>query len=464
MIGCKADGDLRYIDMNKPRAVDLVAVDPQLNRIALANVTANVIAQEYVSVLTKQESGKFAYESVLKESTAKSEKISVSANGFRYTLPTDQPGSYVFELRDDQDRRLTKLQFCVVGRGTVTRPLEKNAELQVKLDRAHYDSGDEIAVSITAPYAGNGLITIERDRVYAQRWFQASSASSVQHIRVPENFEGSGYISVAFVRALDSKEIFVSPLSYGVVPFTANKEKRRLKVDINAVATAKPGEPLHISYKTDRPSKIVIFAVDEGILQVTDYKTPDPLEFYFRKCMLRVDTAQIVDLIIPEFSLLRSVSAYGGGGDIQKLNPFKRITDKPVVFWSGIIDADNTQREIVYDVPDYFDGTLKIMAVAIANDTLGSTEREALICGPFVITPSVPVLAAPGARKQTSNCRSRVARRKHCASLKGANRPRSSNSGQMTNSAPAKSHSSRDVTVRKQNDAPRSASGQPGLT
>src|SRR5207253_5698287 len=75
--------------------------------------------------------------------------------------------------------------------------------------------------------------------------------------------------------------------------------------------------------------------------------------------------------------------------------------DKPLVFWSGIIDADNIEREIVYDVPDYFDGTLKIMAVAIANDTVGSTERESLIRGPFVITPSVPVLAAPGDEFET---------------------------------------------------------------
>src|SRR5438132_24530 len=396
VIGCKPDGDLRYIEMNKPRAVDLVAVDSQLNRIAIANVTVNVIAQEQVSVLTKQENGNFAYESVLKERVTKSEKISVSANGLRYALSTDEPGNYVFELRDDQDRRLTKLQFCVVGRGAVSRSPEKNAELQVKLDRAQYNSGDEIAISITAPYAGSGLITIERDRVYAQQWFRADSASSVQHIRIPENFEGSGYVNVAFVRAIDSKEIFVSPLSYGVVPFTSNKEKRRLKVELNASAIAKPGEPLHINYKTDRPSKIVIFAVDEGILQVTDYKTPDPLGFYFRKCMLRVDTAQIVDLIIPEFSLLRSVSAFGGGGDIQRLNPFKRVTEKPVVFWSGIVDADGTKREVVYEVPDYFDGTLKIMAVAIADDAVGSSEREALIRGPFVITPSVPVLAAPG--------------------------------------------------------------------
>src|SRR4029077_356909 len=133
---------------------------------------------------TKQESGKFAYESVLKERTTKSEKISVVANGSRYTLPTNEPGNYIFELRDDQDRRLAKVQFTVVGHGAVSRSLEKNSELNVKLDRAEYNSGDEIAISITAPYAGSGLITIERDRVYAQQWFQATTASSVQHIRV----------------------------------------------------------------------------------------------------------------------------------------------------------------------------------------------------------------------------------------------------------------------------------------
>ena len=93
---------------------------------------------------------------------------------------------------------------------------------------------------------------------------------------------------------------------------------------------------------------------------------------------------------------MRSVSAFGGGGDIQRLNPFKRVTEKPVVFWSGIIDADATSREVVYNVPDFFDGTLRIMAVSVSTAETGSAERNALIRGPFVITPSVPVLAAPG--------------------------------------------------------------------
>lgn len=397
VIGYKPDGDLHYIDMKKPRAVDLIAVDPQLNKIAVENVTLNLVAQEYVSVLKKQENGNYAYESVLRERPLKSEKIAVSATGLHYALPTADPGDYVLELRDDKNRTVSKLRFSVVGQGEASRSLEKNAELQIKLDKKQYNPGEDIAVSIIAPYAGNGLITIEREKVYSYAWFQTTTASSVQHIRLPETFEGSGYINVSFIRAIDSKEIFVSPLSYGVVPFTANVEKRRLKIDLDSAAIVKPGDALHIGYKTDRPSRIVVFAVDQGILQVTDYKTPNPIAYFFRKCALGVETAQIVDLIIPEFSLLRSLSAFGGGeGEEKRLNPFKRVTEKPVVFWSGILDADPTRREVVYNVPDFFDGTLKIMAVAVSSDTIGSSDRTSLIRGPFVVTPSVPVLAVPG--------------------------------------------------------------------
>jgi uncharacterized protein YfaS (alpha-2-macroglobulin family) len=397
VVGYKSDGDLRYINAATPRAVDLLAVDPQLKKIPLEDVTLNVIAQEYVSVVTKKENGSYGYESVLKERVAKTEKIAIAADGLRYQLPTEEPGDYVVELRDSSDRRISRVRFSVVGRGIVKRALDKNSELQVKLARTQYNTGEEVEISITAPYAGSGLITIERDKVYAQVWFKTDAASSVQRIKVPDGFEGSGYINVALIRSLDSKEVFTSPLSYGVVPFMANIEKRRLKVELETPKIAKPGEPLHIKYKTDRPSKIAVFAVDQGILQVSDYKLPDPLGFFFRKCALGVETAQIVDLIMPEFSILRSASAFGGDGENAKqLNPFKRVTEKPVVFWSGIIDADPTQREVVYDVPDYFSGTLTVMAVAVADDATGAAEQSPIVRGPFVITPSVPVLAAPG--------------------------------------------------------------------
>ncbi len=394
VIGYKTDCALNYIPKNSPHTIDFIAIDSALMKIAADKLRFVLTEQTYVSILSKKDNGNYAFESVMKERLVRQDDVNISPEGFRYAINTAAPGNFILEVRDEEDRRVSKLCFAIVGHGDVSRSLDKNAELAVKLNRQQYNAGDEIELSIVAPFTGSGLITIEGDRVHAHQWFKSSTTSSVQHIRVPDGFDGTGYVNVSYIRGLDSKEIFMSPLSYAVVPFTVNKEKRRLQVDLHANKIAKPGEPLKISYKTDRPSKIAIFAVDRGILQVTDFTTPNPLDHFFRKTALAVETSQIVDLIIPEFSILRSAAAFGGDAD-KRLNPFRRVTDKPVVFWSGIIDADTTEREIVYDVPDYFDGTLAIMAVAIANDAVGSADQDAIIRGPFIITPTVPTVAAP---------------------------------------------------------------------
>ena len=98
-----------------------------------------------------------------------------------------------------------------------------------------------MAVSIRAPYAGAGLITIERDRVYRHQWFKTTTTSSVQRITLPEDFEGNGYVTVQFVRDPDSDELFISPLSYGVAPFGADLRARTLTVGLTAPKVVKPG-------------------------------------------------------------------------------------------------------------------------------------------------------------------------------------------------------------------------------
>ncbi len=394
VVGCRAEGDLGYIEMGSERGLEFIAVNPQLEKVSAESLTFSLTERMHVSILTEDRSGNFSYKSVLRERPAGTSEGMIGIDGFSYRLPTEKPGNYVLEVRDGAGVRLSEVSFSVVGRGGSSRALDRNAELEIKLDRASYNSGDEIEVAITAPYTGAGLITIESDRVYNHVWFHADTTSTVARIKVPSGLEGTGYVHVSFVRGLDSKEIFMSPLSSGVAPFVANRDRRTLQVALSADAVAKPGEPLRIGFKTDRPARIAVFAVDQGILQVTRFQTPDPLAYFFRKTALEVGTQQIVDLLLPEYSLLRA-SAFGGDSD-TKLNPFKRVTEKPVVFWSGIVEAGPEERTVVYDVPDYFAGTLTLMAVAAGPDGAGSATRDAIIRGPFVITPSVPTLAAPG--------------------------------------------------------------------
>ena len=121
-------------------------------------------------------------------------------------IPTDAPGSYYYSLRDAAGTELNRIPFEVYGEGSVSGRLARSAELAVTLARSDYAPGEEIELSIRAPYAGAGLITIERDRVYAARWFRAAGNSSVERIRVPQSLEGNGYVVVSFLRALDAHQ------------------------------------------------------------------------------------------------------------------------------------------------------------------------------------------------------------------------------------------------------------------
>src|SRR5205823_6202938 len=279
------------------------------------------------------------------------------------------------------------------------RSLERTAELQLTLDKGDYAPGATVELQVQAPYAGAGLITIERDRVYAWRWFRATTTSSVQRIPLPDGLEGNGYVAVSFVRDVNSDEVFTSPLSYGVAPFSVSLERRKTGITLATPDLVKPGDQVKIHYRTDRPSRMAIFAVDEGILQVAAYRTPDPLGFFFQKRALEVSTSQIVDLILPEFARLMAASAPGGDREAlvgRNLNPFKRKRDKPVAVWSGVRDAGPDGGDYTFTVPEYFNGTLRVMAVAVNEDAVGAAEARSLVRGDFVLTPNVPPMVAPG--------------------------------------------------------------------
>ena len=143
----------------------------------------------------RQQNGTYKYESRRKETTLAEQPLAIAATGFDLPLATDAPGNFAYEVRDAQGEQLARFDYQVAGEGNVTRALEKNAELELTLSKRDYAPGEEIELSIRAPYAGAGLITIERERVYAWHWFKTSTTSSVQRIQLPEGLEGNAYVT-----------------------------------------------------------------------------------------------------------------------------------------------------------------------------------------------------------------------------------------------------------------------------
>lgn len=399
LVGVKADGDLGYINKDAERHLNLIAINPSLAKIALPNLSLSLIEQKTVSVLTKQDSGVYKYQSKMREVQLSEQPLAIAAEGSDFRLPTQQPGDFVLVVKTAQGQVLNRVSYSVAGNANLSRSLDRNAELKLKLNQAEYQPGEEIEIAINAPYTGSGLITIEKDKVYSWQWFKSSTTSSVQKIRVPAGMEGNGYINVQFVRDVNSDEIFMSPLSYGVMPFKISTSARKAGLQLSTPEVIKPGERLPITVNTDSPQNVVVFAVDEGILQVARYKLKDPLEFFFRKRELSVDSAQILDLILPEFSKIMSLTSAPGGdageGLDLHLNPFKRKRDKPVAYWSGIVPV-NGQARFDYPVPDYFNGKIRVMAISVTPDKIGMAQTNATVRDNFIMTPNVPSMVAPG--------------------------------------------------------------------
>jgi len=400
LIGHKATTDLSYLDKDSTHTVSFVGLNSAANPLPLNDLTLTLVEEKFVSALVKRPNGTFAYQSVKKEQTLTTEPWAISATGSDYSLPTARSGSFALKISDASGLIHSKVAFTVAGARNLTGNLERNAELDLKLRGKNFVPGEMLELEITAPYTGTGLITIERDGVYSYQWFNSSTTTSVQSIQVPENLEGNAYVNVAFIRDLDSPEIFVSPLSYAVAPFNIARGARTVDIELETESLVKPGTDLTINYSTSKPAKIVVYAVNEGILQVAKYAKPDPLAFFFQKRALEVNTSQMVDLILPDFESYQRFAAPGGGEARslagKNLNPFRRKGTEPVAYWSGIVDAGPDVRSLTYSVPDHFNGELRLFAVAVAESAVGSTSSRATVRAPFVITPNVLTAAAPG--------------------------------------------------------------------
>lgn len=398
LVGIKAKDDLRYVKRDAKRVVQLLTIGQNGKPKPVAGLHAVVVEKRYVSVLTKQDSGIYRYVSHERRFDRRDQLLQLAGGRQTVALPTEQPGEFVLEVRGSDGKALNQIEFSVAGAANLSRSLERNAELALTLSKPSYSPGETIEVSVRAPYPGSGLITIERDRVYAHVWFRAETTGSVQKIQLPADFEGNGYVNVQFLRDPNSDEIFMSPLSYGVAPFAVDRATRTQPLRVSVPAMAKPGVPIAADITTPGKARVVLFVVDEGILQVARYRVGDPLDHFFKKKMLQVGTAQILDLMLPEFSRIAALSAPGGDseGDLAKhLNPFKRKSEKPAVWWSGIFDVDG-HKQVKFTLPDHFNGQVRVVAVAVTPERIGLTETKMVIRGDFVLTPTVPTHLTPG--------------------------------------------------------------------
>ena len=399
-----------FLEKNQPAELKLIAITPDLAPATYENLTCTITEIRTFYTLNRR-GGYYYYDQVRREIPQQKTTLNITGAPITHKLKTDTPGHFQVTITNQDGVELTKMHYTVTGWDEAQSYTEtSDAELRITLDKKSYEPGDIALISLQAPYPGPGLITIEGDRVLHHQWFRATTTNSIQKLRIPSGVTGQLYLNVALSRAPGDETIHLKPLAYAIAPITIGKKERALEVDIAAPERSLPGEKITIEISAREEADAILYAVDEGILNITGYRTPNPLEHAFRKYALQTGTLQTLDLVLPEASLFQRLAAAGGDGEAEedelldmKVNPFSRRIPENAIFWSGVTKIGPKPTTLQYTPPASFSGTLRIMAVAVNNSRLSDgAQRETLVRGPVVIEPNVPLFASPGDSLQLS--------------------------------------------------------------
>lgn len=402
MVGYRSGGaatNLHFIPQGQQGYLDFVAVDSSLKSIQSESLSFVLSERRYVTSLVSDASGQYRYDDLpVDKEIARSTQTIAADKGLRWPIPTADAGDYLLTLRNKAGESVTSIPFSVAGTALRTGTDLPASALRARLDKSEYQAGETIKVFLSLPYDGTGLLTIERDGVAAHTWFKARAGDSVHSIDLPKDFEGRGYVNVSFVRALNSPNIYMKPYAYAVVPFSANIARRDMGLSLKAPALVQPGESVKVSLHAAQPGKVVLFAVDEGVLQLTRFASPSPLDYLLRDRALQVQTLHAFDLLMADHAQLKG-RIPGFGGDMTMLggrflNPFKRRAEPPLATWA-VMDVPAGESVSTFTVPDYYNGKVRIMAVGSGPDSSGSAEASLTVRGPLIISPQLPLVVAP---------------------------------------------------------------------
>ena len=236
-----------------------------------------------------------------------------------------------------------------------------------------------------------------------------SAAAMEVPFTLPEGARPNAYVCATVVRNVEPDAKWRTHRAFGVARVAVDSAVSRLNIAINAPTEMRPAQTLDVSVRVTDPSgnavsnaAVALVAVDEGVCQVSNFQTPDPLAYFWARRALGVGTADIYSELMPEIAKAAGQSGVGGGGDpgndagARHLTVVSARRVKPVALVSAITHTDSDGNATAHFQVPTFLGQLRVMAVAYAANQFGSSAKLVLVRAPIVAQSSFPRFAAPG--------------------------------------------------------------------
>jgi uncharacterized protein YfaS (alpha-2-macroglobulin family) len=265
--------------------------------------------------------------------------------------------------------------------------------LETALDKPEYTPGETMTVAVTARAAGKVILNVVTDRVAAT--VERNVQPGLNQIQVPvgRDWGNGGYVVATLLRPLDAAAKRMPGRAIGVQWFAVDRKAKTLAINMELPQLVRPSRTLRVPVKIDglagQEARLVVAAVDVGILNLTGYKTPSPDDYFLGQRRLTTQVRDLYGQLIDGMQATRGQIRSGGDGGAEELQA-SPPTQPPVTLYSGIVTVgrDGT-AEVSFDIPE-FAGTVRVMAVAWSRDKVGHASTDVTVRDPVVATATLP--------------------------------------------------------------------------
>lgn len=404
----------KYAQQGQPVTADIVAVTPQGKRTQ-AQVVAQIRQEIWRSVRKVGLSGRLEWVSEKEEIELPSQTLQVPEGGTTFSFTPQQSGEYYVMLTatDEDGRRVIGgFDVTVYGKDGPSWAQRDDDILQLKQDKNTYRPGQKARIQVQSPYdTALALVTVEREGILDAWTTTVKGGADYIEVPIKANYLPNVYVGVTLVKGRTAKPVDHKGVDLGkpqgkmgYVNLNVEPSDKKIKVSVKTNKTQyRPGDEVTVKLTTQvngkgAPAEVVLYAVDEGVLALSDYKTPDLFDVFYGARALSVFTADNRSYVIGQRNFGEKGENRGGGGsDLAKLGGVDlRSRFSFVPYFNATVNTDAKGRATVrFTLPDNLT-RFRIMAVAVRAKEFGATQTQIHVSKPLMITSNLPPIAHVG--------------------------------------------------------------------
>ncbi len=271
--------------------------------------------------------------------------------------------------------------------------------LSFSSDKPSYNIGDRATLTIPGSDNGRALISVENgSRVIETFWLETKKGDNPFSFDITEEMAPNIFVSTTLLQPHAQTSNDLPIRMYGVIPLQIENPKTHLNPVISMPDVLEPGQEvtIKVSEQSKRKMTYTLAMVDEGLLDLTHFKTPDAWTRFYSREALGVKTWDLYDQVMGAFGgKIERLLAIGGDGDIAaKEDDSKTNRFKPVVKYFGPFTLDGGSKEHKFIMPQYI-GSVKTMLVAGYEGAYGKTEKSTPVRKPLMVLATLPRVLGP---------------------------------------------------------------------